>query len=127
MLCISLAIITFFSHVGRFHDPRICQLYFAGPSNKMEIFVILHTFRPNLDIWVELYSLHYCMRMIYCSSHEYSHETLFITIFPATIQRSTIVGKCWHCSQYSYYSNRHYSLFVPTYISSYFLSFFPWK
>ena len=87
----SLATITFSSHVGQFHDPIICQLYFAGPSNKMEIFVVFHTFGPNLDIWVESYSLHYCMRMNYCSSHEYSHETLFITIFLETIHRNTIV------------------------------------
>ena len=26
---------TLFSHVGRFHDPRICQLYSMGLSNKL--------------------------------------------------------------------------------------------
>lgn len=28
----SLGIITLFSHMGRFHGPRICQLYHVGPE-----------------------------------------------------------------------------------------------
>ena len=31
--------VTIFSHVGWFHDPRICQLYFVGPSKKLGIFI----------------------------------------------------------------------------------------
>ena len=52
------------SHVGRFHDPGICQLYFVSPSNKLEMFVHIHIFRLNLGIWVELYSHDLCTRII---------------------------------------------------------------
>ena len=31
-------LITLVSCVGEFHDPRICQLYYVGPSNMLEIF-----------------------------------------------------------------------------------------
>jgi hypothetical protein len=31
--------ITVINHVGRFHDPRICQLYSMGSSSKVRIFV----------------------------------------------------------------------------------------
>ena len=31
--------ITLFSHVGRFHDLGICQLYYVGPLNKTRVFL----------------------------------------------------------------------------------------
>lgn len=33
ILCMSLC-----SHVGRFHNPRMCQLYFVGSLNNIRIF-----------------------------------------------------------------------------------------
>ena len=42
--------ISLFSHVGRFHDPRICQLYSMGPSNKVGIFVDISYVQAKLGI-----------------------------------------------------------------------------
>jgi hypothetical protein len=60
--------IALFSNVGRFHDPRICRLCYAGSPNKLEYLFTIHTLW-HLEIWVELYSQHY------------SQESLFIPIF----------------------------------------------
>ena len=52
-----------------------------------------------------------------CSSHGYSQETLFIPVL--FIEDTNTILK------YFYYSYQHYSLFVLSSYSSYFLSFFP--
>lgn len=39
--------ITLFSHVGGFHDPGMCQLYFVGSLNKDYLFII-HTYLLEL-------------------------------------------------------------------------------
>ena len=95
--------------MGWFHDPRICQLSFVGPLNKWDYSSTIHIFKLNLEIWVELYSWYYSQKLLfipkkdshktlfipkifvgnivhsknicrrYCSSHNYSLKSLFIT------------------------------------------------
>ena len=58
-------IITLFSHVGRFHDLGICQLYSMGPRSQWEYSFIVNTFKLNLEIWVELESGHYAQELLF--------------------------------------------------------------
>ena len=41
----AMTIVTLFSHVGRFHHPGICWLYFVGPLNKLgdSHFIFIHS------------------------------------------------------------------------------------
>jgi hypothetical protein len=56
---------TLFSHVGRFHDPGICDICSVGPSNKVGIFVYYSYIHARIGkIWgVELYSGARCARI----------------------------------------------------------------
>ena len=55
-----------FSHVGRFPDHGICQLYSMSPSNNTaNILFTIHTFKLNLEIWVEVYSQHYAQELLF--------------------------------------------------------------
>jgi hypothetical protein len=107
----NMALVTKFSNVGRFHDPRICQLYYVGPlkqsKNSCLVFILSYW---HLEFWVELYSWHY------------SQESLFIPelFIEYTIQSINIVEN----NDIPYW---HYSYFIPVSISSHFLSFFPWR
>ena len=68
--------ITLFNHVGRFHDLKICQLYFMGPWTKVGIFVYysMNIFMLNLGTQVESYSLPtLCPRIIV-------HPSIILTI-----------------------------------------------
>ena len=56
-----MIIITLFNHVGQFRDPGVCQLYSMPPQTKW-LFFIIHTFKSNLEIWVELYSWHHALK-----------------------------------------------------------------
>ena len=57
LLVINHLYITLFSHVGRFHDPRICQLYFRRvPRTKWEYSFPGHASELDLEVWVEFYS-----------------------------------------------------------------------
>ena len=44
------------SYVGLFHDPGICPWV---PRTNWEYLLIIHIFRLNLEMWVELNSWHY--------------------------------------------------------------------
>ena len=39
-----MVIITLFSHVGRFHDVEICQLYYVPPPQKSECYYYYHSY-----------------------------------------------------------------------------------
>lgn len=51
--------------MGRFHDPRFCQLYSMGSQTKWEYSFIIHTFKLNLEIRVELYARHSAQDLLY--------------------------------------------------------------
>ena len=102
---------TKFSNVGRFHDPRICQLYYVGPfkQGKNSCLLFIHSYW-HLELWVELYTWHY------------SQESLFIPglFIEYTIHSINIIEH----NDIPYW---HHSYFIPMSISSHFLSFFPWR
>ena len=83
----SKAIITLFSRLDQFHDPRICLLYFVAPLNKIRVFINFSYIQAGiLEVWVELFlgTIHRNQ----CSSLYYSQEHYSL----------------WYYSQYSYYS-----------------------
>ena len=98
--------ITLFSHVGRFHDLGVCQLYYAGSINKVYSCIRIDTWRLG---WSYIPNT---IDMNHCSSRHYSH----------IVHNNTITKKYQYNSQSS-----PYSLFVLASISSYFLSFLPWR
>jgi hypothetical protein len=97
------------------------SIIFYGPPNKVWIF----TYQSYItaDNWKFGWSykpnnihINHVHKKKQCSSRYYSLKTLFITTLSLKIQ--TLL------TTYSYYSYRHYSLFVSESISSHFLSFF---
>ena len=82
----------------RFHDLGICRLCLEACWTSWEHPFIIHTFRLNLEIWVEL-----CIGIVF-----------ILGWFPGiTVHNSDSYWKYRHCSLYSYYSNWHCSFFVP--------------
>ena len=57
-------IVTLFSHVARFHDHGICQLYFVGPSNKQRISVYYSYIQAELGNLGGIILPTLCTRMI---------------------------------------------------------------
>lgn len=70
--------ITLINHVGRFHDPRICQLHYVGSSNKVRIFVQYSYIHANTWEfgWSYIYGIIHMNRY---SSWCYSLHISFIT------------------------------------------------
>ena len=68
--------ITLVSHVGLFHDPDICQLYYVGPMNNLGIFINYSYIPVELGNEGGIILLALCK--IYSSSHDYLHETIFV-------------------------------------------------
>ena len=68
--------LTLVSHVGLFYDHGICQLYYVGPMNKLGIFINYSYIPVELGNVGGVILLALCK--IYSSSHDYSHETMFV-------------------------------------------------
>ena len=66
--------ITLVSHVGGFHDHTICQLYYVGSFT-------IHTFRPNLEIWAELYFRHLAHALLFIPG-KFTRYTIHPNIIP---------------------------------------------
>ena len=128
--------------------------YIMMPSNNIKIFLFFYSY-IHVDTWKSGRS--YTPNTIktnHCSSRHYSQDTLFIPIFihweilftktlplkiPTSFKiftlHSLFVPHTYihhsiftlYISQNIHHSYKHYSLFVPPTIPSYFLSFFPWR
>ena len=102
----STANITSFNHVGRFHDPRICQMYFMRAPNKVRVSIYYSYIQA--DTWKFGWSnTPNAFHMTHYSSRYYSLGVPFITTLITentnivhnilTIHVDTIHSSCHRC------------------------------
>jgi hypothetical protein len=89
--------IRLFSHVGRFHGPRTCHLYYVEPKPSKYICLFFSYSCGHFKIWVKSHTSRN-IHMRHCSTWSCSLKILLI---------ATLSLKFRRCLQYS-----HYSLFV---------------
>ena len=77
--------IALFIHLGQVHDPRICQLYFVGPFNKVRIFIYYLYIQAELGNLGRVILLTLCTRIFIVHHKNILWKPLFILVFSLEI------------------------------------------
>ena len=94
--------------MGRFHDPRICQLFSMEPRTKQKYSCSIHTFMLTRGHLVGYTAG--AIHMNQCSSQPYSHDTLLIQkLFIENNIHSNIIPKNTNTIHNIHTGTIHYS------------------
>lgn len=77
-------------YVGRFHDSRICQLYYMGLLNKLRIFIYYSSIYSSWTLKFVWSYIPSTMRMNYCSSKKFEVDTISSQCFSCNDDNTSI-------------------------------------